>query len=294
MSYVRGILLVVFSMFVFSLVGPLVRWIELPSPALLFFTSLAGALVLSLFLLFTKRFSLVKAKKHWKLMGASLVVLFVLLLLYYQAYHYTTLANVILTHYTAPIFAALLAPLLLKERLEKITFIALAFSFLGLVLITFPNLNFKGTHLLGITLGVLSGFFYGLMIVITKLLVERFSLTAIIFYQMVSFTIVLGPALPFFEFTLTPQRIGLLIAYAVLIHIAASYIYMEGLKAIKGQHIGIIACIEPLFVSLWGILFFAEIPSLLTVAGGMLILFSGYLILRFVSREAATPASHHQ
>ena len=96
MSYVRGILLVVFSMFVFSLVGPLVRWIELPSPALLFFTSLAGALVLSLFLLFTKRFSLVKAKKHWKLMGASLVVLFVLLLLYYQAYHYTTLANVIL------------------------------------------------------------------------------------------------------------------------------------------------------------------------------------------------------
>ncbi|GAI06661.1 unnamed protein product, partial [marine sediment metagenome] len=43
------------------------------------------------------------------------------------------IANAVLLNYTAPIFVALLAPLFLKEKLEKSTLLALAISVAGIV-----------------------------------------------------------------------------------------------------------------------------------------------------------------
>ena len=55
---------------------------------------------------------------------------------------------------------------------------------------------------------------------------------------------------------------------------------MQGIKRVKSQHAGILAYTEPFAATFYAIFFFSEIPSFNTIIGGLLILISGYLIIR--------------
>ena len=89
---------------------------------------------------------------------------------FFQAFLNTSISNAVLTHYTAPIFVALLAPYLLKERLEKITIIALIIAIIGLGIISYQNLSLQSKDFIGIVFGTASGLMFALVIISIKYL----------------------------------------------------------------------------------------------------------------------------
>lgn len=275
-----GGLLITSSMFIFSFIGPFVRHIKLPPLVIIFYASLFSLLILSFYFLITKKTKPIITRQYflWMIMSA----LFVLgnLYTYFKAFRATTMANAVLTHYTAPIFAALLAPLLLKEKIEKVTLIALLFSMTGLFLIASNGIAISRQHLSGIAYGLLSGFCYGISILIGKKLVDNFQPTVILFYQCAIMVIILAPFLNTFQYNLTPYCFSLLILYALFVTILAAFLYLNGLRRVEAQHAGIFAYSEPVIVIMIGILFYNEMPSLKMLLGGVLIIYSGYLVLK--------------
>ncbi len=272
-------------MLIFSTIGIFVRYINLPNPVIIFFTSLFGFMVLTGYFAYKRKIKAVLEVKQKTTLMISGVLVALNLLFFYMAYSLTTFANSVLTHYTAPIFAALLAPFYLKERLEKITVLSLVVSFSGLIIITSNSLSFNNPNILGILFGTLSGVFYGLSILVNKRLTNNIESKVIMVYQAFVCLMLMAPFLFLTKFSLSVTSISLLIVYALIVYISASLIYLTGLKRVEAQHAGIIAYAEPIFVFILGFLFFKEIPTIRTYIGGLLILYSGYLILRAESKR---------
>jgi drug/metabolite transporter (DMT)-like permease len=284
-KHVFGGLLITLSMIIFSLLGPFVRYVKLPPLVIIFHTSFFSFVLLLFYFIWTNKQKslIIRNDVLWMIMSA----LFLLgnVYTYYKAYTATTMANTVLTHYTAPIFAALLAPALLREKLERITIISLVISMTGLFLIASNGLAISTPHFEGIAYGVLSGFFYGVAILISKKLTNRFHPFVILFYQCAIISIVIAPFLKTFQYTITPEYLLLLILYSVIINLLACFLYLKGLSYVEAQHAGILAYSEPVLVVLIGILFYNEIPTARILLGGLLIAYSGYLILKAEARR---------
>jgi drug/metabolite transporter (DMT)-like permease len=285
-KHLFGGFLITLSMAIFSMIGPFIRYINLPPLTIIFYSTLFTATILFVYFL--------SARKLRELfVGRQILWLFISSLCilgntytYFTAYKITTLANSVLTHYTAPIFAAMLAPLLLKEKLEKVTLVSLVFASIGLFLIASNGLAFNSQHMAGIIYGSLSGFFYGVLILISKKLVSILKPTVILFYQCTVTVIILSIFMDKPFFVINIHQGGMLILYALVISILGVTLYLKGLRHVEAQHAGILAYSEPTIVVIIGILFYAEIPTWNLLFGGLMIIYSGYLIFKAEAKRA--------
>jgi drug/metabolite transporter (DMT)-like permease len=281
--HVRGALLITAAMFIFSCIGPFVRAIGLsPAVIILFSSGLAALLLLGWFAYRGALGSVyIRGQSAWLFVSA--LSLFGNVFCFYHSYRLTTMANAVITHYTAPVFAALLAPLLIGEKRERVTGIALIISTTGLVLIA-GNIAPGSAHLAGTALGLLSGLFYGISIVVGKRLVGCVRPSVIMLYQS---SILVCLALPFALFETWQPAAGsflLLGGYALVVCLLAPALYLRGLRHVAAQHAGILAYSELLFVVLLGVML-GEQPGANVLAGGLLIAISGWIILRAESRR---------
>ena len=280
----RGALLITLAMFIFSGVGPFVRSVALPVPVIICFTSGLAALLLFGWFAFRGALGSLNIGGQRRLIGFAAFSLFANVFCFFQAYRLTTMANAVITHYTAPVFAALLAPLLLGEKWERVTGIALVISTIGLVLIA-GDVAPGQAHLAGTALGLASGFFYGFSIVLGKRLLRTLRPPVIMLYQC---TLISCMALPFAllePWNLTAEKLLGLFVYAIVVCLLAAGLYLRGLRHVEAQHAGILAYSELLFVVVLGV-FLGEIPGARVVTGGLLIAISGFIILRAESRRA--------
>ena len=69
------------------------------------------------------------------------------LILYFLAIRYTGVAVAIFLSYLAPVYLAFVAPRILKERTERIVYVALAVGLAGMALILVPGLVLEGVRL---------------------------------------------------------------------------------------------------------------------------------------------------
>jgi len=275
-----GGFLITLAMALFSMIGPFIRYTGLPPLTIIFYSALFTSIILLVYLLSTgKAGELFIGKRFFWLLMSSLCLLGNTYT-YFTAYKITTLANAVLTHYTAPIFTALLAPVFLRERLGKTTVISLITASIGLYLIAANGLALSSEHLKGILYGSFSGFFYGVLILVSKNLVRLFSPFVILFFQCLVTVIILFPLIRFSQYAITLPQAGFLLMYALFIGILAVTLYLKGLRHVQAQHAGILAYSEPVIVVLIGTFFFGEAITLRLFFGGVMIIYSGYLILR--------------
>ncbi len=151
--------------FCFALAPVWVRSIEAYSPiSIVFFRALIGSIPL---IFWVTRFSQIKKQADPRQLGwKHCLVLFGIGLsmcttasFYYYAILKTTVAKAVLLHYTAPIYVALLSPLLLKEKNTFMTWFAVGLGFIGTALITEPAGLFEAgrDEITGIISALLSG-----------------------------------------------------------------------------------------------------------------------------------------
>jgi drug/metabolite transporter (DMT)-like permease len=275
----KGAFFVISAMLIFALFGIFVRSINLPSFALVFFMFLFTGVILFLYFFIRDRKILNVKKYIWFLVllgGINVLNNF----FFFQSFKLTTISNAVLTHYTAPIFVALFAPLFLKEKVEKITIIALILSIVGLVFVVSNDLSFYGKDFAGIMYGIGSGVMYALVIILIKHMSKSIPVYSINIYQSLIGALILLPFVINSKLDITVNLLLILVVFALIFGITATLLHMSGIKRIRSQHVGILAYIEPVAAIIYGFTFFSEIPSLNTLIGGIFILISGYLIIR--------------
>lgn len=277
----KGAVFIIAAMAVFGFMGIFIRFLNLPAHVIVFFSFFFTGIILFVFFLIKDR-KILFVKKY--LLILALMGLFNILnnVFYFQAFANTTISNAVLTHYTAPIFVALLAPIILKEKIEKVTIKALFFSVIGVMLISYSgNFSFYAGEFIGILYGIASGLMYALVIITAKHISKFISIFSINIYQSFFGAMILLPFVAVTKFTLDFSfTIWLLILFALIFGVIATCLHFAGISRVKSQHAGILAYAEILFASFYGFVFFFEMPQLTTVIGGALILFGGYLVIR--------------
>ncbi len=204
---------------------------------------------------------------------------------FFYAYRYTSIANAVLTHYTAPIFVAFLAPVFLRERLTGRTLLAVGISTAGLWLL----LGLSGGEFLekalsgdretgGILAGLLSGLAYAVLIIVFRVFSQNAHPVVMTFFQNSVITLVLLPfkGMP----AISISTILVVLVMGIVHSTIAPILYFRGMAKVTANRAAILGYLEPVCAIILGTLFPGERMGLQSIIGGAMILGSGYLTIR--------------
>jgi len=259
--------------------GVIVNWVPYDAYAIAFFRVLFASLTLLPVVLLTRKPETMRAAKSWRVMLSLGLLLALGWTLLFHSMKLIAIANAVLLNYTAPIFVALLAPLFLKEKLEKSTLLALAISVAGIVVISYQqNLQISHLNLLGVILGLLSGLAYAGFIIASKRALSSFSSLVVAFYSYAVASIFLLPFVIGTDFSPDLASWILLLVLGVFNTGFAVTLYLKGLGMVKAQKAVVFTYLEPASAVVFGFLFLAQQPTPLMLVGGFLILIAGYIV----------------
>jgi drug/metabolite transporter (DMT)-like permease len=92
-------------------------------------------------------------------------------------------------------------------------------------------------------------------------------------------TLVLSPVVFVTEYHIGRQGAFLLVLTGIMHSTIAPLLYYSALRKVMAQHAAILGYMEPLAAIPLAFFFLSETPAPLALAGGVLILFSGYLVI---------------
>ncbi len=198
----------------------------------------------------------------------------------YVAFSYTSVANVILFHYVAPVLVAVAAPMLLRERPEPGTWLALGLAFIGLVVSAWQDVAVGGRRdLVGIALSLVSAFGYALAILESRTVARAgCDPFAVVMIQAGSLSIV---TLPLIHWTAWPLEGTLLGALAGVLHLTiAAGFYLVGLRRVPASTGAVLGYSEIVFGLFWGAVLFGEPVTVWKIVGSTAIVGAGLMLVR--------------
>ena len=271
---------VILAILIWGSVSIFVRLADQPAPVIVFARVVTAFLALTLYL--RLRGQSIRLQGHWRLAVLSGITLCMTWLFFFKAVQATTIANASLTYFLAPVLSIIWAFFLLGERLEKRALAALGVSGAGICLILSGyEFSLASGDFVGILYCLAAALCYSLAVVMAKklstmdpvqLAAAQMAVAAVIFLPVVATDPLHHP------FTAVSVLAMILMG---LIHSAlALALYYGGLRQVKVQHASILSYIEPVSAPFYAFLIFQEVPSLLTLAGGLLIFVASLLTVQ--------------
>lgn len=184
--------------------------------------------------------------------------------------------------YSAPLFIMLMSRIIWKEPLtaRKLTAVPLAVA--GCVCVSLApaiaggglkNLLSGGLNLIGVALGLLSGFAYGLYSIFGKIALKKYSGMTVTLWTFISASALTIPVAilqgSWPEMSL--KRAALLISMALVSGALAYGLYTLGLSGVEPTHASVLATIEPVVAAVCGVLFNGEPIHIVSVIGILLV-----------------------
>jgi drug/metabolite transporter (DMT)-like permease len=288
--FMKPYLKIVAAMLIWSTWGLLIRWLALPPVVVLFYTSLIASFAVPIALRIRGEFPASILSKGPRNLFAALVFASLLNnLTYFYSLGHTTVSNAVFAHYTAPVIVAVLAPFLISERIQKVTLISLPIAVAGMAMIVVSSggLRLNSVHLPGILAGTASGIAYAFVIIVSREISRRMMYHKAIIVLLWATAIVTAPVALSMDYRLPVHSALLLLATGLLHSTIAPLLYFSALRQVLAQHAAILGYTEPLAAIPLAFVFLSETPSFAALIGGVLILFSGYLVVHARLRPQA-------
>lgn len=202
------------------------------------------------------------------------------LLSFFYAIPRLPLADVTVIQFTNPIFTALFAAVLIREKLTRAVAVSIGLSLSGVVLIAQPSVVFGvGANPLDLTavgIALLGAVFAALAYTtVRKLRETEHPLVVVFYFPLVSIPVCIPVLAPVAVWP-TPMEWLMLLGIGVLTQIAQIFL-TRGLHKEPAGRATSVSYLQILFATVWGMIFFAEVPDLLSVFGGLLVV-SGILL----------------
>ena len=196
---------------------------------------------------------------------------------YFTAITMMPLSTAAILLYTSPIWIMLMSVLFFREKLTGRKLLALALAFAGCVLVS--GISGEGMTLTGLLVGLGSGIGYGLYSILGTVALRRYSPYTVTTYTFafaaLGAWLICRPAEMLAKFAAAPNLPGL-VFFCFLTALVTAVIpflaYTLGLQTVEASRAGILATVEPLVATLFGILVFSEPLTLLSGLGILLIL----------------------
>ena len=267
----------IIAVILYGTVGMFLRHVQAPSELVAFFRGVIGALFIFLYQRFRgqrpDREAIRKALPMLILSGVSLGLNWIFL---FAAYMQTSVAVASLCNYLAPAVVILIAPAVLRERLDlrKIPFVLLALA--GIVLVS-GVLEHGGGNPAGVLLGLAAAFFFVVLVICNRKLREVPALDRSMIQLAVSAVTILPYVLLHNRGVLTfpdLRSCGIVLMLGIL-HTGLAYcFYFRGMGSLPVQTVAILGYLEPVVSVLCSVLFLREPLSLPGWLGAALVLIS--------------------
>ena len=276
-----GYLQIFFAALIWGSFGLFVRVLDYSPGYILFYRFLSGFIGILIYTSIKDGLASLKpALVHWKWMLIPSLLISLSWFAYTYAIGYTSIANAAFLIYTAPVFTVIFAPLVLKEKLEARTIVALVISLLGTsAIMGYSSLFSIGASLVGDIIALMGGITYGFVALFLKKAPQ--GLLGLPSNVLSSGYIALG-LLPFAIISMSQFRwdgLLLLIALGLLHQSFGTTLFHLGLRSVKAQHAGILTYIEPLAATAMAALFLSEGLTWGSILGGTLIITGGMIVV---------------
>jgi drug/metabolite transporter (DMT)-like permease len=264
--------------------------VDLPAAALVFWRCAIAAVTVPALVLVVRRVRLLAvAQRRPQVLGLALLVAVHWALLF-ETLKLASVAVAILTVYTAPIFLAVLAPLLLPEARSRIGLIALAISAPGIALIALGGEGGAAADPAAVGTGLGAAITYALIVIWSKSLVRNIAPVALAFWSYAAVALLLFPfAVAGGRFLPHGVEWVWVIALGALLTGAAGVLYMRALRDVTAQAAGLLAYLDPLSASLlaWAIL--GQDLGWQVVVGGAAVLVGGAVVVLYDDAGEPSP-----
>lgn len=182
----------------------------------------------------------------------------------------------------SPVWVAIFALLFLKEHLSREQILSTILALTGAVLVIKPEFSFE---MLPALAGFISSITAGAAYTIVRYLKDKEEPRVIIFYfSLISVIFTIPLMLSDF---IWPSPIQLL--YLILIGVFASigqFGLTHAYRYAKASQVSIYTYSGIIFASILGFIIWSEIPDILSITGGILIILSGYIVFRYTNARS--------
>ena len=259
------------AVMLFGVAGLFGKLLHLQPAMIVFGRTLFASLFLIVVLGVLKTDLRVKSGRHllgFVCMGAILAVHWTS---FFYSVQISTVAIALLTYSSFPIFVTFLEPFVFKERLRALDIVVSIIVFLGLILII-PEFNLANNLTLGVIWGTFAGFTFAVLSILNRMFVAEYSALTVTLYQDGFACLMLLPFIGGSIFTLSVGEWGWLIVLGVVFTALAHSLFIWGMRTVKAQLAGIIACLEPVYGILIALVLLHAIPSTREILGGVVII----------------------
>ncbi|OGH92843.1 MAG: hypothetical protein A2534_05195 [Candidatus Magasanikbacteria bacterium RIFOXYD2_FULL_39_9] len=274
---ISGDLLILIAMAMFGSLSLFLRILPHVSP-LAFLGAFQVVGMVSFFILARAQGMPRLTKRDYLLLVALAVTATLNDLCYFFAFTMTSVANAAVAHQSVSIFLLILAPLLLRERTRKEEWVALIISLVGIVVLYSDQFGMSGDNrssLIGISLAVISGLFYALIIVLYRIIPNPdrgITISVVNFWRHLISAVLLLPFLPLMNLgNLHVQDALPIVGFGLAFAFVASGIHNYGISKTRSLHVSILGKSEPVFAIAYAAMILHEMPTIRVLIGGALI-----------------------
>lgn len=274
-SETKAIIALVGSAFLWSTGGVFIKLVDWNAFAIAGTRSLIASVVL---LIYLKKPTF---KCHFPLLAAAFSSA-VTMILYVLANKMTTAANTILLQYTAPVYVAILAWIILKEKPTIDNWIALFAIAAGMTL--FFTGKVSSGNMSGNVIAVLSGVGLAFFTVFMRMQKGNSPFESFFLAHLITFVV----AIPFIFKSNLPDASGWAGIFMLGIFQTglASLFFAYGIRKIPALKAILVMTLEPILNPIWVFIFTGEAPGTYAVLGGVVIIGAVLFTTVYSSRRA--------
>lgn len=185
-------------------------------------------------------------------------------------------AAAILLHYTGPVFVALYAVFVQRQRLSFINVLAILGTLLGCYLVVGAyNLELFALNRMGIIAGMLAAVSFAVYSISSEVGMKKYAPWTVLTYGMLFAALMwnsIHPPLAAFFHRYSPVQWGLILFIGICGTIFPFGLYFEGVKRIKPTHASITATLEPISAGIIAAVFLGEVMVPLQMMGGVIVI----------------------
>ncbi|MCP4179088.1 MAG: EamA family transporter [bacterium] len=182
----------------------------------------------------------------------------------------------IISFFSFPIMTVFIEPFFSKSKLT-IRDIFLGILVIAGIILILPKFNINHNLTQGVIWGLISALFYTFRNILAKKYLKHYSGTHLMLLQVVVISIILLPSLyygPHLIKEIPLNDIVELIILGIFFTALPHCLYISSLKFLKAKTVGIMSIIQPLYCIVFAVIFLGESPTLKTIIGGIIILFT--------------------
>ncbi len=275
MSLAKERLKFIIAVILYGTIGMFLRFVDLPSEAVAFFRGVLGFTVIILYRLFRREYpDLRSIRKNIVLLLISGIGLGFNWIFLFAAYVNTTVAIASLCNYMAPVFVIILAPAVLREKLDIRKIPCIIAALIGIILVS---------GVIGGNVGNPLGIVYGLAgaccfagIVFCNRKMKDISAMDKATVQLAISAITISPYMMIRSggvFPVPDLRSGLIVLMLGILQTGVAYcLYFSGMSTLPVQSVAILGYLEPVVSVLCSVIFLREPLSWTGWLGAVLII----------------------